>query len=79
MDKETILKMKEEISKIFDSNLDIKELNDLKVEYLGKSGRITELSKGMKDVPNEEKKEYGMLLNELREIFNSHYESYKEK
>ena len=52
MDKETILKMKEEISKIFDSNLDIKELNDLKVEYLGKSGRITELSKGMKDVPN---------------------------
>ena len=79
MNKETILKMKEEITKIFDSNLDIKELNDLKVEYLGKSGKITELSKGMKDVPNEEKKEYGMLLNELREIFNSHYESYKEK
>lgn len=79
MDKETILKMKEEITKIFDSNLDIKELNDLKVEYLGKSGKITELSKGMKDVPNEEKKEYGMLLNELREVFNSHYESYKEK
>ena len=79
MNKETILKMKEEITKIFDSNLDIKELNDLKVEYLGKSGKITELSKGMKDIPNEEKKEYGMLLNELREIFNSHYESYKEK
>ena len=79
MNKETILKMKEEITKIFDSNLDIKELNDLKVAYLGKSGKITELSKGMKDVLNEEKKEYGMLLNELREIFNSHYESYKEK
>ena len=79
MNKETILNMKEEISKLFLDNLDMKRLNDLKVEYLGKSGKITELSKGMKDIPNEEKKEYGMLLNELRELFNNNYEAYKEK
>ena len=79
MNKETISNMKEEITKLFKEELDIKKLNDLKVEYLGKSGKITELSKGMKDVPNEDKKEYGMLLNELRELFNSNYETYKEK
>ena len=79
MNKETILNMKEEISKLFLDNLDMKRLNDLKVEYLGKSGKITELSKGMKDIPNEEKKEFGMLLNELRVLFNNNYESYKEK
>ena len=79
MNKESILKMKEEITKLFEENLDMKKLNDLRVEYLGKAGKITELSKGMKDVPNEEKKEYGMLLNELRELFNSKFESYKEK
>ena len=79
MNKETILNMKEEISKLFLDNLDMKRLNDLKVEYLGKSGKITELSKGMKDIPNEEKKEFGMLLNELRELFNNNYEAYKEK
>ena len=79
MNKESILKMKEEITKLFEANLDIKKLNDLKVEYLGKSGKITELSKGMKDIPNEEKKEYGMLLNELRELFNNHFDAYKEK
>ena len=79
MNKEIISKMKEEITKIFKEKLDIKKLNDLKVEYLGKSGKITELSKGMKDVPNEDKKEYGILLNELRELFNSSYETYKEK
>ena len=79
MNKETILNMKEEISKLFLYNLDMKKINDLKVEYLGKSGKITELSKCMKDIPNEEKKEYGMLLNELRELFNNNYESYKEK
>lgn len=79
MNKETINKMKEEINNIFKENIDIKRLNELKVEYLGKSGYITELSKGMKDVPNEEKKEYGMLLNELRELFNNNYDSCKEK
>ena len=79
MNKETIKTMKEEINNIFNKELNIKSLNDLKVEYLGKTGKITELSKGMKDVPNEEKKEFGMLLNELRELFNSNYENYKEK
>ena len=79
MNKESILKMKAEITELFKTNLDIKRLNNLKVEYLGKSGKITELSKGMKDVPNEEKKEYGMLLNELRELFNTNFDAYKEK
>ena len=79
MNKESILKMKEEITKLFETDLDIKELNDLKVAYLGKSGKITELSKGMKDIPNEDKKEYGILINELRELFNNNFDDYKEK
>ena len=79
MNKENILKMKEEIKKLFENNLSMQKLNDLKIEYLGKSGKITELSKGMKDIPNEEKKEFGMLLNELRELFNTNYDNYKEK
>ena len=69
--------MKEDIEKIFEANLDLQKLNNLKVEYLGKSGRITELSKMMKDLPNEEKKDFGMLLNELRTKFNNLYEEYK--
>jgi len=79
MNKEIIINLKEEINNIFKENIDIKKLNDLKVEYLGKSGKITELSKNMKDVPNEEKKEFGMLLNELRIEFNDKYEEYKIK
>lgn len=77
MNKEIIIKMKEDIEKIFEDNLDLQKLNNLKVEYLGKSGRITELSKMMKDLPNEEKKDFGMLLNELRTKFNNLYEEYK--
>ena len=77
MNKEIIIKMKEDIEKIFEDNLDLQKLNNLKVEYLGKAGRITELSKMMKDLPNEEKKDFGMLLNELRTKFNNLYEEYK--
>ena len=79
MNKETINKLKEEITNIFNENIDIKKLNDLKIEYLGKSGKITELSKGMKDIANEAKKEYGILINELRELFNNNFDTYKEK
>ena len=79
MNKENILKLKEEINNIFNNNIDIKKLNDLKVEYLGKSGKITELSKCMKDIPNEDKKEFGLLLNELRVLFNNNFDTYKDK
>ena len=55
----------------------LKELNDLKVEYLGKKGKITELNQKIKDIPNEEKKEFGQKVNELRTIFNEFYEAKK--
>lgn len=77
MNKEIITNMKEELQKIFTEELTLNKLNDLKVEYLGKSGKITELSKMMKDIPNEEKKDFGMLLNELRTEFNNLYEKTK--
>ena len=77
MNKEIITNMKEEIKKLFAESLDLNKLNDLKVSYLGKSGKITELSKMMKDIPNEEKKEFGMLLNDLRNEFNELYETTK--
>ena len=52
----------------------LNELNDLKIKYLGKKGLITELSSSIKDIPNEEKKEYGQKVNEVRTIFNNFYE-----
>ena len=74
MNKETINNLKSEIENLSTEDIDLQKLNDLKVLYLGKNGKITELSKSMKDVPNEEKKEYGALLNELRNLFNDKYE-----
>ena len=78
MNKEIITNLKNEIEHIFTKDINLQKLNDLKVEYLGKNGKITELSKNMKDIPNEDKKAYGMLLNELRMLFNDKYEQTKE-
>ena len=59
-----------EIKKQFDKDAicvtDMKTLNDIRIKYLGKQGMVTELSKMMKDVPNDQKKEFGMLVNEVR-------------
>jgi len=56
----------------------LNELNDFKVKYLGKKGLITELNSEIKNIPNEEKKEFGMLVNELRTMCASFYDEKKE-
>ncbi len=42
------------------------QIQDLKVKYLGKKGLVTEISSMMKEVPVDEKKNMGQLLNQLR-------------
>ena len=73
----------EEIKTMLDEDLkdvsDLKVLDDLRVKYLGKKGLITELNSEIKNVPNEEKKEFGMRVNELRNQFSEFYDSQKEK
>ncbi len=70
--KEKVEVLCKKIEEKINSVLSIKELNDLKVEYTGKKGIITELSSGIKDA--EDKKEYGMQLNILKSTFNSLYD-----
>ena len=55
----------------------IDKLNNLKVKYLGKKGIITELNQNIKEIPNEEKKEYGMQVNEIRKMFTEFYDDKK--
>ena len=77
MDK--INELKKQIEFIFNDDLTLDKLNELKVEYLGKKGLITELNSCIKDLPNEEKREFGKNVNELKNLFNSKYEVIKNK
>ena len=42
------------------------QLQDVKVKYLGKSGEVTLLLRGIKDYPAEQRPEIGNKIHELR-------------
>ncbi|HSP22796.1 MAG TPA: phenylalanine--tRNA ligase subunit alpha, partial [Planococcus sp. (in: firmicutes)] len=49
------------------ASADVKELNGVRVAYLGKKGPITDLLKGMGKLPAEERPKMGALVNVVRE------------
>jgi len=79
MKKEEIIKLQNDIEKELNDVNNLNELTEIKNKYLSKKGIITELSSNMKNIPNEEKKEYGMLINEVRTTFNDLYEEKLKK
>lgn len=56
---------------------DLKELNNLRVKYLGKKGPIQEVMKNMKDMAPEERKSAGQVSNEVKTAISQAIESKK--
>ena len=77
--KDKVNAIKKEYEEKISSITSVKTLNDVRVEYLGKQGKITELSKMMRDVPNDQKKEFGMLVNEVRNFVTESLDTIKEE
>lgn len=71
----TIEKLKAEIEKLSAVNAD--EIEALRIKYLSKKGEISQLFNMFRDVPAEQKKEVGKLLNELKELAQTQIESLK--
>jgi len=69
---EDIEKLCSEIEDKINNANDLKSLNDLKQDYMGKKGIITELQNGIKDATD--KKAYGMNVNKVRTCFNDAYD-----
>lgn len=66
------MSMKERIQSLLLQVNDMKaanaeELEALRIKYLSKKGEITELFNEFREVPKEEKKEFGQALNQLRQ------------
>jgi phenylalanyl-tRNA synthetase alpha chain len=71
--------IKNQMNDAFSNINNLSELESLRINYIGKKGIITELYSKMKDLSNDEKKEYGMKVNELKELFNTKYDLLKNE
>lgn len=66
-----------EVEALTASNAD--EIEALRIKYLSKKGIIPQLMKDLKEVPNEQKKEVGMKLNELKNKAQDFISNLKEQ
>ena len=65
--KEEIANIKEQSVKEISNAKNLKELNDLRVKYLGKKGELTAILRGMGGLSPEERPVVGSLVNSVRE------------
>ncbi len=54
-----------------------KELEDVRIAYLGRTGKLLELMKQLKALPIEQKRTLGPLINELKTFAQEQYEAKK--
>ena len=68
--KEKIANLKEKSLKEIQESKDLKELNDIRVKYLGKKGELTAILRGMGTLSQEERPIIGGLVNDVRDELN---------
>ena len=73
----------EELNKEFDENVakvdSAEGLENLRLEYMGKKGKVALLMQDFKNVKDEAKKEIGMLVNALKNKIETKINEFKEK
>ena len=75
--KEKLAQIQAEAIESMLSAADPDVLNDIRVRFLGKKGLLTEASKGMKDVPAEERPKMGQLVNDTKKAIEETLEKRK--
>ncbi len=81
--KEQIESIKQKSIKEIETANDLKQLNDLRVQYLGKKGELTSVLRGMGTLSAEERPIIGSLVNsvkdELEKLISDKEEVFKEQ
>lgn len=77
--KEKILKLKEEFEEFCKNVKSLADVENLRLEFLGKKGKITNLMADFRLVPNDQKKEIGMLINQLKTNVEETSKNLKER
>ncbi|MEJ7621182.1 MAG: phenylalanine--tRNA ligase subunit alpha [Aquificaceae bacterium] len=72
-------KVQEELEGSIEAVKDLSQLQQLKAKYLGKSGLITQAIARIREVPPEERKEYGLRVNRLKEFAEELFKKKEEE
>lgn len=65
--KEKISILQKEALENIENAKSLQDIDEIKIKFLGKKGAFTAVSKGMKDVAPEDRKEMGQLVNSTKE------------
>lgn len=69
--REKLEQIKNSALEAIDHASDLKILEELRVQYLGKKGEVTAVLRGMKDLTAEERPIVGQMANEVREVLEN--------
>ena len=71
---ELLMQLREEVKKKLDSVDSIDGIEEIRVVYLGKKGKLTDILKGMGKLSAEERPQMGKVANEIRDFLESSIE-----
>ena len=71
--------LKNQAQSTFEKAQNLQDLYQAKVQYLGKTGAVTDLMKVMATLPKEEKPLFGKKVNEVKEFLEKLYEQLETK
>ncbi|MGE3318785.1 MAG: phenylalanine--tRNA ligase subunit alpha [Candidatus Berkiella sp.] len=64
---EDLVKLVAKAKKAIESTADMAALEKMRVDYLGKKGEITHQLKSLKDIPEEERRDFGKKVNDAKD------------
>lgn len=76
MREEIINTKNQALAQIMDAK-DQQELEEIRINYLGKNGKFTNLIKNLKEVSSEDRKEIGILINETKNTLLNEISAHK--
>jgi len=76
--KDELKNLKSRVSQQIEQAKNLKELDDIRVEVLGKKGPITQVLRSMKDLSVDERPIVGAFANEIRDVLAAQIEDKKQ-
>lgn len=77
--KERINELKERFAKELSAVNDQRSLEELRLSFLSKKGQISSLMQELAKIPNEQKKEAGMLINSFKQEISARFDTKLEE